>query len=213
MPSPESPDTIKNLLPNSEGNQCDNFMKALLAIPTKFWRILNWMFTSAGNVSVDFRREVVKTGDLIFSASPLLEDDNRLLCNGRELARVGTYAPLFNAIGTVYGDGDGSTTFNLPDYRGRFPVGVGTTQNLDADLDEKAVDVDLGGTGGSSEIKLVEGELPRHRHGGNFALTSGSQLAGGSDLIHSASYTGYIGNDEYHQNLPPYMGCFIYIAT
>lgn len=46
-----------------------------------------------------------------------------LLCNGAAVSRS-TYANLFLEIGTTYGTGDGSTTFNLPDFRGRYPMGV-----------------------------------------------------------------------------------------
>ena len=45
-----------------------------------------------------------------------------LLCYGQAVSRT-TYAALFNALGTAYGAGDGSTTFNLPDLRGRVPGG------------------------------------------------------------------------------------------
>ena len=45
-----------------------------------------------------------------------------LLCNGQAVSRT-TYARLFAVIGTTYGAGDGSTTFNLPDLRQRFPLG------------------------------------------------------------------------------------------
>jgi microcystin-dependent protein len=48
-----------------------------------------------------------------------------LLCDGTAVSRT-TYAVLFAVTGTVYGVGDGSTTFNLPDLKGRVPVGVGT---------------------------------------------------------------------------------------
>ena len=48
-----------------------------------------------------------------------------LLCNGAAISRS-TYAKLFDAIGTLYGDGDGATTFNLPDMRNRFAEGAGT---------------------------------------------------------------------------------------
>lgn len=61
-----------------------------------------------------------------------------LLCNGAAVSRS-TYADLFNAIGTSYGTGDGSTTFNLPDLRSRVPVGKGP----DAEFDT------LGETGGA----------------------------------------------------------------
>jgi len=46
------------------------------------------------------------------------------ICNGSELSRT-TYSALFNVIGTTYGVGNGSTTFNLPDLRSRIPIGAG----------------------------------------------------------------------------------------
>jgi microcystin-dependent protein len=54
-----------------------------------------------------------------------------LVCDGTALSRV-TYKPLFEVIGTTWGAGDGSTTFNLPDFRGRFRLtkaasGTGST--------------------------------------------------------------------------------------
>lgn len=52
--------------------------------------------------------------------------DGWLLCDGSAVSRS-TYARLFTAIGTTWGVGDGSTTFNLPDMRGAAPAGVGTS--------------------------------------------------------------------------------------
>ena len=49
---------------------------------------------------------------------------NWFLCNGQAISRT-TYSKLFSIIGTNYGAGDGSTTFNLPDYRGKFLRGLG----------------------------------------------------------------------------------------
>lgn len=49
-----------------------------------------------------------------------------LLCDGSAVSRT-TYATLFNVIGTTFGIGDGSTTFNVPDMRGRYPFGVATS--------------------------------------------------------------------------------------
>ena len=54
-----------------------------------------------------------------------------LLCDGSAVSRT-TYATLFAAIGTTWGAGDGSTTFNLPDLRGRAPIGAGTGSGLSA---------------------------------------------------------------------------------
>lgn len=53
---------------------------------------------------------------------------NWLVCDGREVSRT-AYEELFNVIGTNYGAGDGSTTFNLPDKRGRVSVGLDSTQD------------------------------------------------------------------------------------
>nr|DAI16273.1 MAG TPA: tail collar fiber protein [Caudoviricetes sp.] len=52
-----------------------------------------------------------------------------LLCNGAAISRT-TYAKLFAAIGTMYGAGDGATTFNLPDMRDRFAEGAGGTYSV-----------------------------------------------------------------------------------
>lgn len=54
-----------------------------------------------------------------------------LLCNGAAVSRT-TYAALFAVIGTTFGAGDTTTTFNLPDYRDRMPVGAGTTYSVNA---------------------------------------------------------------------------------
>lgn len=54
-----------------------------------------------------------------------------LLCDGSAVSRT-TYSTLFAVVGTTYGVGDGSTTFNIPDLQGRFPMGKGTHANVNA---------------------------------------------------------------------------------
>lgn len=73
-----------------------------------------------------------------------------LECNGSTVSRT-TYADLFNVIGTTFGSGDGNTTFNLPDMRGRTPVGLDET---DSDFDT------VGKTGGEKTHRLELEELP-----------------------------------------------------
>ena len=53
-----------------------------------------------------------------------------LLCDGSAVSRA-AYASLFNVIGTVYGAGDGSTTFNIPDMQEVAPIGVGTSKRTE----------------------------------------------------------------------------------
>lgn len=75
---------------------------------------------------------------------------NWLICDGSAISRT-TYADLFEIIGTNFGSGDGSTTFNLPDFKDK--VGVGTSDTID-----------LGATGGEKEHTLTIDEIPSHNH-------------------------------------------------
>lgn len=77
-----------------------------------------------------------------------------LLCEGQTVSRS-TYASLFTAIGTAYGAGDGSTTFALPNLKGRIPVGRDSAQT--------EFDV-LGETGGAKTHTLTTAEMPSHTH-------------------------------------------------
>lgn len=74
-----------------------------------------------------------------------------LLCDGTAVSRI-TYAALFAVLGTTYGAGDGSTTFNVPDLRQRFPLGKSAA----------GTGATLGGTGGAID----------HAHGS--PLTTGA---------------------------------------
>lgn len=77
-----------------------------------------------------------------------------LICNSTAVSRS-TYSDLFTLIGTTYGAGDGSTTFNVPNLRGRVIVGFDSGQTLfDA----------LGETGGANTHTLTEAEMPVHTH-------------------------------------------------
>lgn len=73
-----------------------------------------------------------------------------LLCDGTAVSRT-TYANLFAVIGTTFGIGNGTTTFNLPDLRDRFVKGKGSDAIAD--------------TGGAAEVTLEAEQMPKHRHG------------------------------------------------
>lgn len=98
---------------------------------------------------VDFGTSVVPTG--------------WLLCNGAAVSRT-TYAALFAAIGTTFGAGDGSTTFNVPDCRGLFRRGQGTNGTLST-----AVSGALGA--------IVADQGQGHVHYGGVVSTTGSSPA------------------------------------
>ncbi len=81
-----------------------------------------------------------------------------LICDGSAISRT-VYANLFAAIGTLYGAGNGSTTFNLPDLRGRTIVGVGQGSGL--------TNRTIASTGGEESHTLTIAEMPSHSHGVN----------------------------------------------
>jgi microcystin-dependent protein len=78
-----------------------------------------------------------------------------LLCDGAAVSRT-TYSSLFATIGTTYGVGNNTTTFNLPNLQNRIPVGKGP----DAEFDT------LGETGGAKAVSLAATNIPAHSHTG-----------------------------------------------
>ena len=84
-----------------------------------------------------------------------------LICDGSAVSRT-TYPDLFAAIGTSFGAGDGSTTFNLPDLRGTFLRGVDGTAGKDPD---KATRVAVnGGNSGNAVGSYQADALQTHTH-------------------------------------------------
>jgi microcystin-dependent protein len=99
-----------------------------------------------------------------------------LFADGSAISRV-TYADLFALIGTTWGIGDGATTFNIPDLRGKSPVGSGEDTGLG--LTNRIV----GQEGGEEGHALTTGEMPSHNH-------PGSGFSGGSVSIPTGAGTG-----------------------
>lgn len=136
---------------------------------------------------------------------------NWLLCDGRELDRI-AYKNLFNIIGTKYGSGDGTNTFNLPDLRGKIVVGKSNETEFD----------ELGKTGGEKTHTLTDDEVPAtdifyHIAGtvitntGDFKASPNSNGGGGDfwamTLGRSGTYDSHMnvnGKGQAHNNLQPY---------
>jgi microcystin-dependent protein len=123
-----------------------------------------------------------------------------LICDGSAVNRA-TYSALFSAIGTDHGVGDGSTTFNLPNLKGRTIVGRDTSQT---EFDT------MGETGGAKTHTLSTPEIPAHTH--TYVLASSSSSGYLNDtyagfvpiLQSSAANTGSTGGGGAHNNLQPY---------
>lgn len=88
------------------------------------WVLLDFHTTIDNHIANSSIHEARHTGSLEFIAYAT-PDSGWLICDGTAVSRT-TYSTLFAKIGTAYGAGDGSTTFNLPDMRGRLAIGVNT---------------------------------------------------------------------------------------
>lgn len=104
-----------------------------------------------------------------------------LIPNGAPVSRS-TYAALFALIGTTFGAGDGLSTFNLPDLRGRVLMALDNLGGAQANVVNNASARTLGGTIGSHTSVLTVGQIPSHNHGAGTlqASTGGAHTHGGS---------------------------------
>jgi microcystin-dependent protein len=99
-----------------------------------------------------------------------------LLCDGSAVSRT-TFASLFSTIGTTYGVGDNSTTFNLPNLQNRVPVGKGSESEFDT----------LGEVGGDKVVTLDTTQIPSHTH---------------TTPSHSHSFSATTSSDGNHSHAP-----------
>lgn len=132
--------------------------------------------------------------------------ENWLICDGSEVSRT-TYAELFNVIGTSYGSGDGSTTFNLPNKKGRTSVGLDSSQTEFNTIGKRD---------GEKTHQLKVEEMPSHDH----SLTPLVDIRQGDGQTNANSGSlgthlgGYVskpntavsltGGNQPHNNLQPY---------
>jgi microcystin-dependent protein len=108
-----------------------------------------------------------------------------VLCYGQAISRT-TYARLFDVLGTTHGVGDGSTTFNVPDLRGRVAAGKGDMGGSDAARLTAtyfgAAGTTLGAVGGLESHTLTTAQLASHTH-------TGTSDSGGVDHNHTLHTT------------------------
>ena len=156
---------------------------------------------------------------MIFAGN--LAPDGWAICEGQTLS-IAENQPLFDLIGTTYG-GDGSSTFALPDLRGRVPLGQGQGRGLSP--------YRLGQTVGAESVQLTIAQLPPHAHlvstvngpgnsnipadntllsalggqagSGEFA-TPGYAPPGNETALHPKS-VGMSGGSQGHENMQPYL--------
>ena len=176
------------------------------------------IYTKTGKCYLDYgteRIEIVTGGDTlpvgVIATFAEVDEDNSLmsdwiLCDGRELSRT-TYSELFSVIGTKYGQGDGSTTFNVPKIDGRSLVGLDLK---DEDFNE------VGKTGGSKTHTQTVEELARHHHtmafytGSNGGYQNAQQVAPTNAINRN---TDAVGEGQPMNIMNPYIVVKFYIKA
>jgi microcystin-dependent protein len=161
-----------------------------------------------------------RTGDLRFTAISVVES-GWLACEGQAVSRT-TYKNLYVVVGTTYGTGNGSTTFNVPNFIERVPMGPGATNKL-------------GAKPGAATVALTTAQLAAHIHpfgtkvpannasGGGFnnseaQANSGTPIvvpgvAGNNTTLFNLEGTQATGGGEAHNNIQPSLVCNVWIKT
>ena len=146
----------------------------------------------------------ILTGSIIMYGSGSIPT-GYLECNAQAVSRS-TYADLFAVIGTTFGVGDGSTTFNVPDLRDNFPVGVSGTKAL-------------GTKAGSNTATLAETNLASHSHGVSGSNYTAAQVNTTSVQPRQSAYNFSInvidntGSGTAFNTFPPYIALTFIIKT
>lgn len=203
------------------GNQASNQLAAAgggtgLSSPGTSGNVL----TSNGSAWVSSAPNYVPTGGMLMWGTASAPT-GYLLCNGATVSRS-TYSALFAVIGTAYGAGDGSTTFTLPDFRDRFPVGAGTSYSANSQGGSKdAIVVSHTHTGTTSTIGDHTHGVPANYIGAGIGSNGGYVSAGGDTSApttaagsHNHTFTtDSTGSSGTNANLPPYLGVYFIIKT
>ena len=150
------------------------------------------------------------------------------MCDG-QLLPINQYQALFSLLGTTYG-GNGTTTFGLPDLRGRFPMHFGQGPGLTGHV--------LGERAGAETTTLTTAQMPTHNHSlgvlsapgtttspaGNFPAVPAAQAASSEDNVTVKAYgaaanttaaptaIGTAGSSQAHSNMNPYLALNFQIA-
>jgi microcystin-dependent protein len=177
---------------------------------------------SDGDGSFSYESNIVPSGALMPYAGTSAPT-GFLLCDGSAVSRT-TYATLFSAISTTYGSGDSSSTFNLPDLRGRVIAGQddmgGASANRLTNQTGGLNGDDLGATGGSETHALTTAQLASHTHSFSdtdsiTAMTflndglgvnrggSGASSSSNSISVSISGTTGSAGSGSAHNNVQP----------
>lgn len=143
-----------------------------------------------------------------------------LLCTGAAVSRT-IYAALFAVIGTTFGAGDGTTTFNLPDFDNRLPIGAGDLYAVGATGGSKdAIVVSHTHTATSTDSGHTHGLVVYASQSDSYGNASRYSSVSNPNTVQTASGTANIsttvasaGSSGTDANLPPYLSVYFIIKT
>lgn len=198
-----------------EGNNGDLFLNTgqtdrglVLQFQDGTWNPVGSILGPQGENGVDGTDgSIAPVGSIVIWGSENIPE-NYLKCEGQTLSRE-EYASLFNVIGTTFGDGDGTTTFALPDMRNYVVVGMSDDTDINA----------IGKKYGEKEHTLTIEEMPSHDHvihanipnaGGNgtLILKNAAYWSSGVDM-----HTYATGGGQPHNNMQPSMAMVFIIKA
>jgi microcystin-dependent protein/predicted acyltransferase (DUF342 family) len=186
---------------------------------------VNGTLSTSGNITAPNLVGIGNPTGTILMWSTSSAPTGYVLCDGTAQSRT-TYSDLFAVIGTTYGSGDGSTTFNVPDMRSRFPLGYGQGTGL--------TNRTLNQTGGEETHTLSWNEMPAHTHTGTTDLNAMALLNNGATNMSGASNpagpdsqttqygtyshdhgftTNSAGGGQAHNTMPPFLVVNFIIKT
>lgn len=181
-------DARTNLAAAQSGSNSDiTSLTALASVPS----IITTTYADGANMPI---------GTLLMTAANSVPSTRWMFCDGT-LLLIADYPTLYARIGTAWG-GNGTTNFNLPDFRGRSPLGAGVSA---ASGTNRAV----GTTGGADTHTLTIGQIPAHNHSVSVFWAS---TGGGTNLnvttaagsVHSYGPVQSQGSGQSHNNLHPF---------
>ena len=162
--------------------QADSDLKAYVGLPAD-----NPALATAGVSGLTALLDALIPVGTVYDYAGSSAPSKFVFCDGAAISRT-TYADLFAAIGTTFGAGDGSTTFAVPDLRGRTVAGKD----------------DMGGAaGGVQEHTLVTSEMPAHTHSIGNQGSASHDGSGNPSAVSGAGTSGSTGGDGAHTNLQP----------